>query len=58
MQSPAALSVTHWGAQGLDFCTWWIQLGELLEQQWFQPGNGEAFIHGVEEEWRGGTLGR
>lgn len=50
MQSPAALSMTHWGAQGQDFYTWQIQLGKLLEQQWSQPGNGEVFIHGEEEE--------
>lgn len=60
MQSPASLSVTHWGAQGLDLYTWWIHPGELLEPHttWSQPGNGGAFIHGEEEEWRGGTLGR
>lgn len=52
MQSLAALSVTHWGAQGLDFYTLWIQLGELLEPHtmWSQTGSGGAFIHGEEEE--------
>lgn len=60
MQSPAALSVIDWGAQGPGFYTWCIQLGELLEPltMWSQAGNGGAFIHGEEEEWRGGTLGR
>lgn len=60
MQSLAALSVTHWGAQGLDFYTLWIQLGELLEPHtmWSQTGSGGALIHGEEEEWRGGTPGR
>lgn len=56
MQSLAALSVTHWGAQGLDFYTLWIQLGELLEPHtmWSQTGSGGAFIHGEE---RSGEVG-